>query len=168
VIWLPDNGKQSIADSPGLVRSYLAEGATVIISEVRGTGETADRADMNDPKYFNREYRNAMLSLHNGESIVSQRVKDVLLIIDYAKHYKLPVEVHARGPVALAALHAVFFRKDAVAKLYLYNCIASFKDILNDPMRKDWYSWVVPGVLKYYDIPDLVKLVGEDKVIFVK
>jgi dienelactone hydrolase len=167
IYWFPENGKQAIIDSPGLVRSYLNQGAAVIICEVCGTGETSDRADMNDPKYLNREYRNAMLSLHIGNSLVNQRLRDMLVLMREVEYSKIPVEIHASGPAALSALHFAYLRR-GVSKLYLYNCIKSFKDILNNPMQKDWYSWVIPGVLKYYDIPDLVKLTGEDKVIFVK
>jgi dienelactone hydrolase len=169
VLWLHDGGKQVIIDSPGLVKSYLAQGARVMVCDVRGTGETADKPELNDPKYFNREYRNAMLALHNGRPLPIQRMVDIMsavtVVADYAG--KLPVEVHASGPVALAALHAALLDK-RITQLYLYNTITSFNQILENPTRKDWYSCVIPNVLKYYDVPDLVKLIGEDKVRFVR
>jgi len=166
VLWFPDRGKHTIIDSAGLVQSLLNQNAAVIICDVRGTGETEDKAEFNDPKYFNREYRNAMLALHIGDPLVMQRARDIITAVQWLRENKLPIEIHASGHVALAALHAALFVD--VKELHLYSCIPSFKDILNNPLQKDWYSWVIPGVLKYYDIPDLVKLIGEDKVRFVK
>lgn len=169
VLWFHDGGKQSIIDTAGLVNSYLSQGARVIICDVRGTGETADKPELNDPKYYNREYRNAMLALHNGRPLVVQRVIDILSTIAvFSDHNsKTPVEVHASGPVALAALHAALLNK-RITQVHLYNTINSFKEILENPLEKNWYSYVIPNVLKYYDIPDLVKLIGEDKVRFVR
>jgi hypothetical protein len=169
VLWFHDGGKQAIIDSAGLVNSYLAQGARVIICDVRGTGETADKPELNDPKYYNREYRNAMLALHNGRPLVVQRVADIMnaLTAFYDDKRKIPIEVHASGPVALAALHAALIDK-RITQVHLYNTITSFKQILENPLEKNWYSYVIPNVLKYYDIPDLVKLIGEDKVRFVR
>lgn len=169
VMWFHDGGKQSIVDSAGLVKSYIAQGATVIICDVRGTGETADSPALNDPKYYNREYRNAMLALHNGKPLAIQRVYDIMsaVLMFYDATGKTPLEVHASGPVAIAALHAALIDK-RITQLYLYNTITSFNQILENPTGKNWYSYVIPNVLKYYDIPDLVKLIGEDKVRFVK
>jgi cephalosporin-C deacetylase-like acetyl esterase len=169
VAWFHDGGKHVIADSIELVKSYLDQGAVVILCYVRGTGETADKPELNDPKYFNREYRNAMLALHTGRSLVIQRASDILLALSgvtFAADTRLPLEIHASGPVALSALHAATVN-DRISRLYLYNCITSFKQILENPAARDWYSYVIPGVLKYYDIPDLVKLVGEKRVVFV-
>lgn len=169
VLWFHDGGKQAIIDSAGLVNSYLSQGARVIICDVRGTGETADKHELNDPKYYNREYRNAMLALHNGRPLPVQRIIDIMSAVSVVEDPagKIPIEVHASGPVALAALHAALLDK-RIRQVHLYNTITSFKQILENPLEKNWYSYVIPNVLKYYDIPDLVKLIGEDKVRFVK
>lgn len=68
-------------------------------------------------------------------------------------------------PVMLAvpALHAVLFN-DAVEEVVLYNSIRSFNDILDKPLNKNWYSILIPSILKYYDLPDLVKLYGNKKL----
>ena len=43
---------------------------------------------------------------------------------------------------------------------------SSFKEIFERPAEKNWYSYVVPGISWYYDIPDLVELVGKEKISF--
>ncbi|MGB8192281.1 MAG: acetylxylan esterase [Chitinophagaceae bacterium] len=172
IIWLHSAGKQVIADSTALLRSYFAEGTAVYIADIRGIGETQDAPALNDPKYYNKEYRTAMLALHNGSSLVAQRAVDIANLVENVMYGPgwppATIEIHAEGHLGVAALHAMAVMKDfRVSCVKLYNCITSFKDILKDPTRKDWYSYVIPNVLKYYDIPDLVNLIGKEKVQFI-
>lgn len=167
LLWLSGKGKNRLADSAALIQSYRQQGYTVLLADLRGLGETEDRAEFNDPKYFNKEYRNAMLALHIGKPIVGQRVTDIQTILDYIGADKqlsgLPIEVHASGWATVPALHAALL-SGKVASLDFYNSIRSYKEVLNNPTGKDWYSYVIPSVLRYYDLPDLVQLFGTEKV----
>lgn len=169
LLWINGKGKNILADSTALIRSYRQQGYAVVLADLRGLGETEDKAELNDPKYFNREYRNAMLALHTGHPIVGQRVTDIITLLDYlgtnSRLSGLPIEVHASGWAAVPALHAVAL-DEKISSLDLYHSVRSYKEVLDDPTGKDWYSIVVPGVLKYYDLPDLVQLAGKDKVQF--
>src|SRR6185503_7181922 len=60
IIWLNEKGKDEIADSVSLMKSYLDKNYTVFLCDVSGTGETTDNPQFNDKKYYNKEYRNAM------------------------------------------------------------------------------------------------------------
>jgi dienelactone hydrolase len=161
VIWLNEDGKNKIADSISLIQSYLKNNCAVVLADIRGIGETEDKAEFSDPKYFNKEYRNAMLALHIGRSLVGQRTNDVLTILQFIQSNdelnKLPVELNATGIASLPALQASIFDK-TVTQLNLFKSIHSFKEILSYSIEKNWYSWIIPGVLKYYDIPDLIEL----------
>ncbi len=171
VIWLNDQGKKKIADSVTLMREYQQQECIVLLSDTRGTGETADRPELNDPKYFNKEYRNAMLSLHIGKPLLGQRVSDILMILQAIERFPsndgIPIEINATGVNCLPALHAAVL-DSRITQLNLYNSITSFKTILEKPAGKNWYSYVIPGVLNYYDIPDLVNLIGKEKVNFIQ
>lgn len=170
VVWFNEDGKNKMADNFELINSYLRDQCVVLLCDARGTGETKDDPGLNDPKYYNKEYRNAMTALHTGQSLVGQRTNDILMALDFIKADKTlagPIELHASGCLALPALHAVFLG-NSTARLYLHNTIASFKEILQNPTDRDWYSYVIPGVLEHYDIPDLVKLIGEEKIKFIK
>jgi len=78
----------------------------------------------------------------------------------------LPLEVNASGVAALPALHALLV-SGGVTQLNLHALPPSFKTILENPAAKNWYSYVIPGVLRHYDIPELVNLAGSEKVRFV-
>jgi hypothetical protein len=71
----------------------------------------------------------------------------------------LPITVYCSGITSLSALHAAVI-DERIKSLSVDNTIASFYDILNNPMQKDWYSYVIPGVLTQYDIPQLKKYLG--------
>jgi dienelactone hydrolase len=169
ILWLNDKGKDKLADSAALIQSYRQKGYAVILADLRGMGETKDKEELNDAKYFNREYRNVMLALHIGQSIVGQRVTDIYTLLEYIETNNrlagLPVELHASGWAAVPALHnAVLSGK--INSLHLYNSIGSYKEILENPTGKNCYSYIVPNVLKYYDLPDLVQILETNQVKF--
>jgi len=168
-IWVSESGKNKMADSTILIQSYIEQGAAVILADIRGTGETEDGAEFNDPKYFNKEYRNAMTALHIARSLPGQRTEDIFSIMQFIAGIKnlsgKPVELNATGINTLPALYATLF-SNGISQLNLYQSIKSYKEILERPVEKNWYSYVIPGVLKYYDIPDLVKMIGGAKVTY--
>jgi dienelactone hydrolase len=167
VVWLHEAGKHKIADSSELVERYRREGTTVALVDVRGVGETKDKAEENDPKYFNDEYRNAMLALHIGKPLPGQRVTDILTVVDalaLKSPIDVPIELHASGRLALPALIAPLFN-EKISRVFLYNSIRTYKEVFENPAGKNWYSYVIPSILKYFDIPDLENLLGKGKVI---
>jgi hypothetical protein len=161
VLWLHDGGKSNIADSTALIQSYRQQGYLTILCDVSGTGELEDPAALNEKRYYNKEYRNATIALHTGSSMVTQRVTDMINILDFISADSslkgLPVTMHATGLLTLPALHTMVL-DTRIKQLYLYNHIHSYKNILQQPAATNWYSYVVPGVLRYYDISDLVNL----------
>ena len=169
LLWLSGKGKNHLADSAALIQSYRQQGYAVILADLRGMGETEDRPELNDPKYFNKEYRNAMLALHIGKPMVGQRVTDIFTLLEYIgadpRLANLALEVHASGWAVVPALHAAVLSKK-ISSLDLYGSIQSFKEVLRTPTGKDWYSFVIPRVLTYYDLPDLVELYGANNVRF--
>jgi hypothetical protein len=141
------------------------------MADLRGIGETEDKPELNDPKYFNKEYRNAMLALHIGRSLVGQRATDVLSVMGMINENQqlkgLPVELNASGSSALAVLHAMLLNNKA-EKINIYEGIQSFKEMLSNSVQKNYYSYIVPGALNYYDIPNLVTLLGKQKIVYIQ
>jgi hypothetical protein len=167
VVWLSDKGKYKMADSTTWIKKYLQEQKAVVLADLSGLGETEDPLPFNDPKYFNKEYRNAMIALHAGTSMVALRTNNVLQLLDFISQEKswknIPVQIHADGVSALSVLHAAVIDR-RITNIQLSKTISSFTEVFADPMRKDWYSYVVPGVLQYYDIRDLRKSIP-DKLV---
>jgi dienelactone hydrolase len=160
-IWCSDAGKARVSAQADTLRKLLAGGDIIVLCDLRGMGETEDKAEFNDPKYYNKEYRNAMLALHNGRPLVGQRATDILSAVNMVNEDPmtagLPVRVLASGVNTLPAQHAAVFSD---IEVLLTGSIRSWKEILNKPLTRDWYSHVIPGVLKYYDLPQLQMLTG--------
>ncbi|MGV3547961.1 MAG: alpha/beta hydrolase family protein [Pedobacter sp.] len=161
VIWISDDGKNKLVDSSGLMQRYIdQQDVAVVFADLRGTGETADKLELNDPKYFSKDYRNAMLALHIGKPLLGQRTTDIFSLLEFVfLHSQLKnaaLELNAKGNIGLAGLYASLFRENIV-NLNLYECLESYQQILQQPLAKDRYNLVVHNVLSYYDIPDLVR-----------
>ena len=170
VVWIGDEGKNKLIDSACLMKPYIdQQDVAVIFADLRGTGETADKLEMNDPKYFSNDYRNAMLALHIGRPLMGQRTRDLLSLIQFIKETpKLKgarVEMNAKGNVGLAAIYAAFFNKD-IAGVNLYQCIVLYREILEKPLEKDRYNLVVHQQLMHYDIPDLLQSIKTTSIKF--
>jgi hypothetical protein len=164
VVWLSDKGKSKVADSTSLIRGFLNNGSALIIADLAGFGELADPEQLNDPKYYNKEYRNAIAALHIGSSLQSERTKNIIVLMDYItqneKLKNLPVQLVAKGAAAIPALHSAVI-DDRISTLSVHNCISSFEEILYHAENREGYSSVIPGVLKYYDVADLKKALGK-------
>ena len=172
VLWLSEQGKSKLVDSAGLMQQYIdMQDVAVVFADLRGAGETADKAEFNDPKYFSNDYRNAMLALHIGKPLLGQRVQDIFTLLNFIsvddKLKKAVLDVNTKGNVGVAALHAALFQTN-IASLNLYNCIESYQQILAEPLTKDRYGLVVNKLLQFYDIPDLTSWIKSSRLTFHK
>lgn len=170
VIYLNEEGKSSFLADENTLLNYVNNNNIVIAADLRGYGETADPLSFNDSKYWNREYRNAMISMHIGKPIMGQRVTDIMSLIDFAetndqlKGHK--ITLIANGSYGPVAVHATFL-DDRIDRTEITRSVKSFTEYLKDPLQRDVYTNVLYGVLKYYDLQDLVKLAGNNRIRFL-
>jgi dienelactone hydrolase len=187
VLWLPGQGLAAmLRDSAARLAAYQRQGTAVLLADLRGLGETTDPAAFNDPKYYNREYRDALLALHLGRPLLAQRVGDVANLLAAIgsddRLRALPLLLRGDGPAALVALHAAvlstpFAKKlvrtsgngpappgltsaSQIAQVQVSGEPPSFQYFLENPATKDIYSEVLPSVLRAYDVPDLRRALG--------
>lgn len=169
IIYIMEEGKSFLADRDSLIESHMRQGDMLILADLRGMGETGEDEDANDWKYYNQEYNNAMISLHLGKPIVGQRVTDLLTLIDFSDQFEfgedIPVQIISSGAAGPVAIYAALFRSQ-VTSVRVSNSIQSYIDILNHPLEMDWYSYVVPDVLRYFDLKDLAALRDDLEISF--
>lgn len=189
VLWLPGQGMAAVLrDSAAQLVAYQRQGTAVVLADLRGLGETADLPAFNDPKYYNQEYRPALLALHLGRPLLGQRVGDISTLLTLLRNdnrfWQLPVLLRADGRASLAALHAalLFPRvskrphtmtsdgatapslapvwSPEIEQVQVSGGPPSFQYFLENPATKDAYTEVLPGVLRAYDVPDLRRALG--------
>ena len=167
VLRLDHRGKLAVIEENTFVTSHLSNSRAVILADLRGMGETAEKPQANDPKYYNTEYHNAILSLHTGKPLAGQRVKDIFSLLDLISSDDdlkgLPVKIIASGQAAVPALFAAVL-DTRIASLELSETIKSYAEITQRPMDRDWFSLVIPGIMNYFDMPDLISLRPDLKV----
>jgi hypothetical protein len=167
VLYLNEGGKDEILADESTVGKFISQGDILVVADLRGFGETLDPLYLNDAKYWNREYRNAMISMHIGKPIMGQRVTDIQSLLDFTTGDSVlkghPVQIIANGDYGPAVVHATFLDK-RIQKVEISGSIRSFNDFLRNTMQKDVYSNVLYGVLKYYDLPDLASLSGKGRI----
>ncbi len=166
-IYLNDNGKDAIAENDSIINSYMNKGEILLLADLRGIGETADQPGFNDPKYANREYRNAMTSMHIGRTIVGQRVIDIISLLDYAGENPdtkdRRINIFTDGILGPSLIYAAYFDK-RINKAIIYGSFKSYVEFTDSPLRQDMYSNVLYGVLKYFDLPDIIERAGIGRI----
>jgi dienelactone hydrolase len=167
MVCFADRGKTALTDSTAWLRTLLKEYDSVLLVDLRGQGETADPAAALDPKYYNREYRPALVSLHLGPTLLAQRVADVATALDLlaGSQRKTIIDVYADGRTsALVAMHAALLTP-RIRQVQLRALPASYLSQLTSPTARDGYSDLLPGVLHRYDVSDLQQALGKRLVL---
>lgn len=158
-IVLDDRGKDYFLKSQDNIQEYINNGNLLLAADLRGFGETEDPALYNDAKYWNREYRTAMTALHIGKPLIGQRVADLLTLLDFAavneQTRHRPITLQATGLYGPVAVHAAAL-DERISRATIGKSIKSYQEFLTSPLQRDMFSNMLYGVLRYYDLPDLV------------
>jgi cephalosporin-C deacetylase-like acetyl esterase len=131
---------------------------TVLAVELRGMGTTAPRGVRRDrPNYFGADEREAFLALHLDRPLLGQRVQDLLALVEYFARDKSfsEVQVLATGTAGPVGLHAAAL-DPRIKSLRIMDSLASWSAVVRTPISHNQLANVVPGVLAYYDLPDLI------------
>lgn len=160
-IHLQEAGKNGFLSEYINYSAALTNGNIIVAADFRGVGETTDPAFYSDAKYWNKEYRNAMTSMHAGRPIMGQRVVDFICLLDFCSQNEnlkdRKIQVFADGVYGPVVVHAAFL-DDRIGSATLSRSLKTWKSYLENPVQRDMYSNVLYGVVKYYDLPDLIKL----------
>jgi dienelactone hydrolase len=161
ILFADEKGENKAAKTGNKSDSLAINGQYIVMFDPRGIGETADAVFQNDPKFQNNEYRNAVLSLYNGETLIGQRTIDIIMALDFISSENAirnrPIHFIAKGSITPAAIHAAIL-DNRITGLELNGTLNSWKQYLDNPLELNQMSQVIPGVLQYYDLPDLVNI----------
>jgi len=167
VIYVNGAGK---AASDEQAEQLVRRGQVVLAIDVRGTGETRppqnDEQDNAVYRYFGH-YDSAMTALLIGKTLVGMRAADIhrgvdLLAarpeVDLERIYGFGV-----GAGALVLLHEAVLDK-RVVEVALEGMLESYESVVRHGLHREVFESVVPGVLKSYDLPDLVAALAPRRI----
>lgn len=153
---------------PADLEAFARAGQVVLAVELRGAASPADPPSR--PSLLGAlagTYRRASVV---GRSVAGMRTGDVLRALDVLAG--LPdvdprrIDAIGRGAFAIPLLHAAVL--DArVARLALEGSLVSYRAVIDHSIHKDLPESLLPGVLRRYDVPDLLLALAPRPVAIV-
>ncbi len=143
--------------NPAFAKDLAQSGCAVMQLDLRGWGETVP--DMPGRKAgFAWEDFFAFRAIEMGRSLVGMRVLDLVAAVEEAHRRYKRVYVVGIEAAGVMALHAAAV-SDRVAGVATVRGLASYQEIMEQPVSKEPVSSFVPGALIDYDLPQLAGLI---------
>jgi cephalosporin-C deacetylase-like acetyl esterase len=170
-LFLPEGGASApypavliVSGDPPADISALPRGRLVLVIHPRPwpAGTEAAKAPSQGLHY--------LLSLRaqlTGLTLVGLRADDIIRAMDFLSARndvdKRDISAYASGPAAVALLHAAALDK-RITRVVVDSTIPSFRAIATEPLHRNAPEYIIPGVLRHYDIPDLIQGIAPRKV----
>jgi hypothetical protein len=98
-----------------------------------------------------------------GRTILGMRADDIIRAVDWlcARPDVDPrsITVYGKGAFGVALLHAAALDR-RITRVVVEDTPASFRTIIDEPLHRNAPETVVPGVLRHYDIADLIQAIA--------
>ena len=165
-LYLHDDGKAADAAAGGAIENIVKEGTLVVSVDLRGQGET--RSGERDKQLG--DWKTYYLAYLLGKSLTGMRVEDAFAARHFASVYQSnkneprPVHLIGVGQAGVVALHAAALCPELFASVTLRNSPHDWASVVRQTNPAGQLDSTIHGVLEVYDLPDLVRLAGEDKV----
>ncbi len=162
VLYADPAGKDS-ADAAALAQ----RGHPVLAVDLAGAGETATRRDSYSAAWFPQD-KTIWLALMTGRTLTGVRITEVrraLQVMEAAGLEGGIVGVGKRG-LGIPLLHAAVL-EPRLRELYLEETLVSYRALARAPVHRQVFDVVLPGVLRAYDLDDLVSALAPRRVRLV-
>jgi dienelactone hydrolase len=156
----------SMQANAGAIEELVKAGNIVLAAELRGIGETETgfRRKSFGAGLFGRDNLEILTAYLMGKSFVGMRTDDVRSWARVLKTRSSDVSVIAIGEAAIPVLHAAALQRDAFQTITLRQMIPSWESLVGEEGTFDQTVNMVHGVLRHYDLPDLIQMVGKQRV----
>ena len=163
-----DGKKASAPEAEQLVTS----GMVVLSIDARGFGETQVNTDV-DRKEFDHyfgDFKDAMTALLIGKTMVGMRALDITRGVDLLSARqgidRGKIYVYGKKGGSVPSLYAAVLDR-RIRKLILEDMLSSYDSVGENIIHRQVFESVVPGALKFYDLPDLVSTLAPRQVSIV-
>jgi cephalosporin-C deacetylase-like acetyl esterase len=164
VLYIPEEGKDSIMEEPHLWDGMIQRGYAFCSIDLRGLGVTAPRYPSGGPLFYgygdpDTRGAYAWAGLILGKPVTGQCVWDFLRCLDYLETReeidRSRIFVMGVGGAGLTTLLGTVV-DGRPCSLLLHRTIADLRSVVESPVYSLQMPWFVFGLLKYFDLPDLV------------
>ncbi|MCA9122402.1 MAG: acetylxylan esterase [Planctomycetaceae bacterium] len=167
-LYLHDSGKLGDSEPGGAIEQLVNDGYAVVSLDLRGQGETAT----GDRDKLLTDWKIYYLAFLLGKPLLGMRVEDALSGGHFVAYYQKPADKPRRvhligvGQAGIVALHAAALHPELFASVTLRNTPRNWASVVKQSNPEGQLDSVIHGALETYDLPDLVRLIGDDKVTF--
>jgi len=172
VVYVDGRGKSAEAGSGQDLEQLAKAGFVVLAIDARGMGETEvlESEQAHDVRPYFGDYDSAMTALVVGKPLVGMRALDVSRAVDLLQSREGvdPDRILAfgRGNGAVSVLYAATL-DERLKKIVLERMLGSYQTIVDQKIHRQVFESVVPSVLRFYDLPDLVAALAPREVWMV-
>lgn len=161
VLVLDDRGRNAYAAEDGVYHRLARKGLTICAADIRCVGDTRPEVGRGNPGYtipHDSEEEFAWASLILGQSLLKQRVEDILALVQAIRNEpasgRAPVKIAARGRLTVPALFA-FALSPQVDSLYLADGLISYRSILETENYQQPLSNFDWKLFRATDLPEI-------------
>jgi hypothetical protein len=156
-----DRGRNAFAAEDGVYHRLARNGRIVCAADIRGMGDTRPEVGRGNPAYtisHDSEEDFAWASLMLGDSLLEQRVRDILAIVGAVRGEpgfgNRNIDVAARGRLTVPALFA-FAASSQIDSLYLAAGLISYQSLLETENYRQPLSNFAWNLFRLTDLPKL-------------
>ncbi len=160
-----EEGKSVLLEPGGMAERILESGMSVLAADIRGTGETRQNTQTDMGKAFGYDWKDMYSAYLLGRSMLGMRTEDIFACVKAVEKItgEGTVEIHlaARGNAGIPALHAAALEPDLFKSVRITRALDSWSDIIRKRKTYNQLVNAVHGALALYDLPDLVRMIGD-------
>ncbi|MCB1093195.1 MAG: hypothetical protein KDL87_16770, partial [Verrucomicrobiae bacterium] len=167
-LYLHGSSKTADAAPGGPIEALVKAGQVVLAAELRGIGETETGHGKNEfgKGRFGPDNLDILTAYLMGKSYVGMRTGDarrwVRVLAAFEAKGGKPASLHlvAIGEAAIPALHAAALDAGRFESVSIRGMLPDWESLVGVGETHDQAVNIVHGVLRHYDLPDLVPLAG--------
>lgn len=167
ILWMDSQPAHKTAESGGDVDRLASNSHVVMVIEPQPFPPGTESIKSPYLGAFNLLSLRAFLV---GKTILGIRTDDAILALNSLTARNdvdaSAITIYGNGPLGMVALHLAVL--DArISRAVAENTLASYRSIVDEPLHRNVSEVVIPGVLRHYDVPDLLSAIAPRPVIIV-
>jgi len=169
-LYLHASGVDKVVDGDADLKALVDAGQLVLAIDVSGIGKTQPQGRRWYSESFGANAGNAVVAYLCGTSMVAQRTEEILATAKYLVEGEgsagTQVSLVATDELCVPALHAAVLAPELISEVKLIRPLQSWTEVIRGKRTQNQVVNAVHGVLREYDLPELVKSLG-DRVTIV-
>ena len=158
ILYVDGKGKASVASK---LEQWMKSGTVVLAIDARGFGETRGKSEAasEDNRIWFGDASSTSAAFLLGKTMVGLRALDIVkgfeLLSERTDFSITAVRVVGVGGASVPALFAAAL-DDRIQSVELDGMLMSYQSVIETPIHRHVYEQVIPGVMRKFDLPDLV------------